>query len=108
MSRAMRRKGLTLVDMATAMILTAMLLVGFGFAADSNIPKDKRVVADPVKPYFFIVAADPQLLFHQKDDRNWHTTVGLINGLNPDFVIVCGDLTHAGNNAADWNDAKNS
>ena len=31
-------------------------------------------------PYFYVVAADPQLLFNQKDDRNWKATVDHLNG----------------------------
>ncbi|MDA0839132.1 MAG: metallophosphoesterase [Planctomycetota bacterium] len=58
-------------------------------------------------PYFYIVAADPQLLFNQKDDRNWRTTVDHINRLRPDFVIVCGDLIQAPNDAAQWENPKN-
>jgi hypothetical protein len=34
------------------------------------------------KPYFYIVAADPQLLWGQKDDRNWQTAVDHIAGVN--------------------------
>jgi 3',5'-cyclic AMP phosphodiesterase CpdA len=48
-------------------------------------------------PYFYVVAADPQLFFKQKDDSNWRKTIGLVNGLKPDFMIVCGDLIQGPN-----------
>ncbi len=58
------------------------------------------------KPYFYVVAADPQLLWGQKDDRNWQSTVDHINRLKPDFVIVCGDLIQGANESKAWDDPK--
>ena len=55
-------------------------------------------------PYFYVVAADPQLFLRQVDDRNWVTAIEHINRLKPDFVIVCGDLTHCANNPEKWKD----
>jgi 3',5'-cyclic AMP phosphodiesterase CpdA len=58
--------------------------------------------ADPPKPYFYIVAADPQLLWGQKDARNWEEAVRHINRLEPDFVIVCGDQIQGANESKAW------
>ena len=69
-------------------------------AASASSGKEKP------KPYFYIVAADPQLLWGQKDERNWQTAVDHINRLGPDFVIVCGDLIQGANESKAWDDPK--
>jgi 3',5'-cyclic AMP phosphodiesterase CpdA len=61
-----------------------------------------RASANDTEPYFIVVAADPQLLMNQKDDANWRTTIEHVNRLQPDFLIVCGDLLNASNKASDW------
>ncbi len=53
------------------------------------------------KPWFFIVAADPQLSGKEIDEQNWTTAIKHINRLRPDFVVVCGDLTFGGNKSED-------
>lgn len=53
-------------------------------------------------PYFYVVAADPQLFFKQTDDRNWTNTIAQINRLQPDFMIVCGDLVQCDNKVENW------
>ena len=69
-------------------------------------PDSKSKTTKAIKPYFFVVAADPQLLYKQKDDRNWRTTIGHINRIKPDFMIVCGDLVQAPNESVEWEDPK--
>jgi 3',5'-cyclic AMP phosphodiesterase CpdA len=56
----------------------------------------------PDSPFSFVVAADPQLLMKQKDAKNWQTTIGYVNRLKPDFLIICGDMLNASNKADDW------
>lgn len=73
-------------------VLFFLLLSQGGFHLNGEAPQ----------PYFFIVAADPQLFFQQEDDRNWETTIDHVNRLKPDFVVVCGDLIHAANSPARW------
>ncbi len=45
----------------------------------------------------FIVAADPQLFWGDNVD-NWRLTIEQINKIDPDLVIVCGDLTESPGN----------
>jgi len=52
-------------------------------------------------PWFFIVAADPQLSGKQIDEDNWANGIKHINRLRPDFLAVCGDLTFGGNKSED-------
>ena len=68
------------------------------------IPKrlSERKVASG--PYKIVVGADPQLFMRQKNDLFWQQTIDLVISLNPDFFIVCGDLTNAGNKASRWED----
>ena len=35
---------------------------------------------------------------------DWKTAISHINRLKPDFMIVCGDLTHCANNPEKWKD----
>ena len=70
--------------------------------AAAEVPRASAV--SKTKPYFFIVGADPQLLFKQKDDRNWRTTIAHVNRLKPDFMIVCGDLVQALQNCGEISD----
>ncbi|MEE9166540.1 MAG: metallophosphoesterase [Candidatus Neomarinimicrobiota bacterium] len=62
------------------------------------------LLAQAPSPYFFVVASDPQLFFNQENDLNWGKTISHVNRLRPDFVVVCGDLIHADNDPAKWND----
>lgn len=73
-----------------------------GCLSPAAAQQDKTTKTDAPAPYFYIQAADPQLFFKQKDDRNWRRTVALVNKLKPDFLIVCGDLIQADNSAAKW------
>jgi 3',5'-cyclic AMP phosphodiesterase CpdA len=57
---------------------------------------------EKTEPYFYIVAADPQLLWKQKDNSLWRKTISHVNRLQPDFMIVCGDLIQADNSATAW------
>lgn len=45
---------------------------------------------DPSSPFFFIVAADPQLFWGPLE--HWQTTISQINRLKPPLAVVCGDL----------------
>jgi len=56
---------------------------------------------DAGKPWFFIVAADPQLSGKAIDEENWINGIKHINRLRPDFLAVCGDLTFGGNKSED-------
>ncbi len=56
---------------------------------------------DTSKPWFFIVAADPQLSGKKIDEDNWAAGIKHVNRLRPDFLAVCGDLI-AGANHSGW------
>jgi UDP-2,3-diacylglucosamine pyrophosphatase LpxH len=100
-----------------ALLLAIVFFVGLGgrghataqLKADPQKKKESpaKAKAESAGPYFYIVAADPQLLFKQKDDRNWRTTVDHINRLQPAFVVVCGDLVQAPNEASKWDKPEN-
>lgn len=45
---------------------------------------------DPSAPFFFVVAADPQLFWGPL--KHWRTTISHINRLKPPLAVVCGDL----------------
>ena len=89
-----------------ANLQSGLLLLLLALLAESSLFLSPSFAED-AEPYFYIVAADPQLLFKQKDDQNWKTTIGHINRLRPDFVIVCGDLVQAPNDPSKWEDSKN-
>ncbi len=72
------------------------------FAGCVPTKKTKEKVASG--PYKIVVGADPQLFRNQKDDRFWQQTIDEVIALDPDFFIVCGDLTNAGNKASRWED----
>ena len=61
-----------------------------------------RTTSRTTDPWFYVVAADPQLYMKQKDDAYWRETVTKWNGLQPDFVVVCGDLIHGANASKEW------
>lgn len=42
--------------------------------------------------YYYMVAADPQLWWHVDDDSAWKNTISVVNKLQPDFLVVCGDM----------------
>lgn len=86
---------------------TSLFLIVFAALATSptgRVDANEEPVAksESVEPYFFVVAADPQLLWKQKDDSNWRRTIKEVNRLGPDFMIVCGDLIQAPNNSKAW------
>ncbi len=62
------------------------------------------------KPFSFIQLADTQLGFggYQHDLNSFEQAVKQINELNPDFVVICGDLVDAPNDSsyADFNRIK--
>ena len=71
--------------------------------ADEPKPAKQRVTAATAagdakkpKPYFYIVAADPQLLWGQKDERNWQTTVEHINRLKPALFLYQAEIIPEG------------
>jgi 3',5'-cyclic AMP phosphodiesterase CpdA len=64
-------------------------------------PVTTQAPAGTAKPWFFIVAADPQLSGKDIDEQNWTNGIKHINRLRPDFVVVCGDLTFGGNKSED-------
>ena len=74
----------------------ALPLLMFSLLANcvSYTAAQEKAAAAPA-PYFFIQAADPQLFYKQKDDRYGKRTVALAKQLQPDFMIVCGDLFQA-------------
>jgi|GEM_PF-879374 len=81
----------------------AMALIANGAkspAADAA-PVTTQAPAGTSKPWFFIVAADPQLSGKEIDEQNWTNGIKHINRLRPDFVVVCGDLTFGGNKSED-------
>lgn len=54
------------------------------------------VSCNRVKPFTFVQICDPQLGFggYEKDSLALAEEVAIINSLDPDFVLVCGDLVH--------------
>jgi serine/threonine-protein phosphatase CPPED1 len=82
-------------------IISAMIFLWlFVGCVPTKNPKEKIASG----PYKIVVGADPQLFRNQKDDRFWQQTVDEVIALDPDFFIVCGDLTNAGNKASRWDD----
>jgi predicted phosphodiesterase len=57
-------------------------------------------------PWTYIVAADPQLYMKQADDSKWQQAVRAVNDRAPEFLIICGDLVNAENDAKKWRDPK--
>ncbi len=80
------------------MVGSKPLLVLLALIANSCTVGSDRHAA----PWFYVVAADPQLYMKQKDDAYWRATVDGLNRLSPDFVIVCGDLIAGANDAKKW------
>jgi predicted phosphodiesterase len=54
----------------------------------------------------YVVAADPQLYMKQTDDTRWQQAVQAVNARTPEFIIICGDLINAENDAKRWRDPK--
>ena len=67
----------------------------------ASAPVSVQAAAGGAKPWFFIVAADPQLSGKEIDEQNWINAIKHFNRLRPDFVVVCGDLTFGGNKSQD-------
>ncbi len=63
----------------------------------------------PQEPFSFVQLCDPQLGFglesYEVDMNNFRQAVVQVNELNPDFVVVCGDLVNTANaqSFADYN-----
>lgn len=59
------------------------------------------------QPFSFVQICDPQLGMggYKHDLESFQNAVNQINGMNPDFVIICGDLVEAPNDSsyADFN-----
>jgi 3',5'-cyclic AMP phosphodiesterase CpdA len=64
-------------------------------------PAAAQAAAGASKPWFFIVAADPQMSGKEIDEQNWIDAIKHFNRLRPDFVVVCGDLTFGANKSED-------
>jgi hypothetical protein len=92
------------VEMGKRFAAKALALV----AADGKAGKTGRAAACCGKcpagaplPWFFVVAADPQLTGRAIDEKNWAAGIAHINRLKPDLVVVCGDLTNGSNKSED-------
>jgi len=70
-------------------------------APAASAPVAAQAAVGNSKPWFFIVAADPQMSGKEIDEQNWINAIKHINRLRPDFVVVCGDLTFGGNKSED-------
>lgn len=57
-------------------------------------------------PFSFVQFTDPQLGFHdyEQDLQHLRVSVEQINRLQPDFVLLCGDLVHDPYDAQAWQD----
>jgi len=57
-------------------------------------------------PFSFVQFTDPQLGFaeYEHDLQRWRVSVERINQLQPDFVLLCGDLLHDPYDAQAWQD----
>lgn len=57
-------------------------------------------------PFSFVQFTDPQLGFgeYEQDLEHWRLSVERINLLQPDFVLLCGDLVHDPYDAQAWQD----
>lgn len=94
--------------LAVGMLLSGLMLFSSG-CETTPTPEGVNGSAGAVgekqaqaEPYFYIVAADPQLLWKQKDTHYWKLAIEHINRLGPDFVIVCGDLIQGANEPEAW------
>lgn len=91
-----RSNGKTLlVSLLSGLCLPALLLLCSGCTTPSTSTA-------PADPWFYVVAADPQMFWKQKDASNWRKTIDHLNRLKPDFVIVCGDMLNLQNNPGKW------
>lgn len=54
------------------------------------------------QPFTFVQMCDTQLGFggYDNDLKSFKTAVNRINALNPDFVVICGDLVHEPNDTS--------
>ena len=57
-------------------------------------------------PFSFVQHTDPQLGFseYEQDLQRWRLSVEKINQLQPDFVLLCGDLVHDPYDPDAWQD----
>ncbi len=82
------------VELGKRFAAKALALIAKAPTAGKTTP---AAASDGSKPWFFIVAADPQLSGMPIDEKNWTNGIKHINRLRPDFLAVCGDLTFGGN-----------
>lgn len=95
---------LTIGTLLAGLILTTTGCQSTAPLSDAAGPQPVMVsIPSHTKPYFYVVAADPQLLWKQQDTRYWKQAIEHINRLGPDFVIVCGDLIQGANEPEAWN-----
>jgi len=92
--------GKRFADKALALIAAGGKPGKAGAALAAN-PVDRAAFDGADKPWFFIVAADPQLSGKQIDEDNWAAAIKQFNRLKPDFVVVCGDLTFGSGKSED-------
>ena len=87
-----KRKGQKVKKQCFFMATLFLLILG---CAGCHVTENTSVSAEenalpPKVKFRFIVAADPQLFRGKKEDLD--KAIEKINDLNPDFVIMCGDL----------------
>ena len=68
--------------------------------------------SDKAQSFTFIQISDPQLGFsdYEKDKESFRQAIRQINELNPDFVVICGDLVNTANDQSfsDFKEIKGS
>ena len=85
-----------LITFVVALLL--LLLIAFLFISE----RDNR------KPFFFIQMSDPQFGFSDanksvgKETLLYEKAVGIVNRLNPDFVVITGDFVHDHADSIQW------
>ncbi|MBC8468063.1 MAG: metallophosphoesterase [Planctomycetes bacterium] len=75
-------------------LLTALTAAVLLMSCDSNTK-----YSDKTESFTFVQMCDTQLGFsdYEKDKASFRQAVRQINELNPDFVVICGDLVHTAN-----------
>lgn len=66
-----------------------------------SLPPAHAEKAPAARPWFFMIASDPQLTGKEIDEKNWAAAIEHFNRLKPDLVVVCGDLTNGSNKSED-------
>ena len=87
----MNRKGFALYTYMR-ILLTSLTAVALLTSCNSDTKHPDRA-----ESFTFIQMCDTQLGFsdYEQDTRSLRQAVRQINALNPDFVVICGDLVHA-------------